>query len=101
MMPTRLPSLSTLLATFLFTTLIGPPASTGATVKTLHSFNAQRQGSSPNGGFVSDSAGNLYGATATGGKFQHGTVFKLQPNSLGGWAQTVLYDFKGEPDGTG
>jgi uncharacterized repeat protein (TIGR03803 family) len=39
-----------------------------------------------------DSAGNLYGATASGGAYGHGTVFRLKSP---GWTQTVLHSFNG------
>lgn len=47
-----------------------------------------------------DPAGNLYGATLYGVKHpQGGTVFRLSPNSTGGWVHSVLYDFSGGVDG--
>jgi len=41
-------------------------------------------GTSPNGGLVMDSAGNLYGATSTGGANDAGIVFELSPKAGGG-----------------
>ena len=49
-------------------------------------------GSEPLGGVISDTAGNLYGATARGGMYQFGTIFELTPGS-DGWTFAVLYDF--------
>jgi len=46
-------------------------------------------GSGPVGGLALDSAGNIYGATAAGGTYARGTVFKLAPNG----EETVLYSF--------
>ena len=46
-----------------------------------------------------DQAGNLYGTTVRGGKVGScggpgcGVVFKLAPNSKGGWSETVLHRF--------
>ena len=55
-------------------------------------------GAQPNA-LLLDSAGNLYGTSSDGGVFGHGAVFKLTPNSNGGWANTLLYSFKGGTDG--
>jgi uncharacterized repeat protein (TIGR03803 family) len=46
-----------------------------------------------------DSAGNLYGATVSGGASGAGMVYKLAPGD-GGWEQSVLYSFQGRPDGS-
>jgi len=60
----------------------------------------------PSGGLISDSAGDLYGATLFGG---HGvcdelddgcgTVFELSPQEDGRWALKFLYGFDGEDGG--
>jgi len=53
----------------------------------------------PFGGVVMDSKGILYGTTSQGGggtNGGHGVVFKLNPTS---GVHTVLYKFKGYPDG--
>jgi hypothetical protein len=49
---------------------------------------------------ISDSAGNLYGTTNTGGKYGFGTVYELTPPSMdgGAWTTTLLYSF---PTGAG
>ena len=39
-----------------------------------------------------DPAGNLYGISAHGGAYGHGTVFELAP-SQGGWTETILHSF--------
>jgi uncharacterized repeat protein (TIGR03803 family) len=54
------------------------------------SLNNCSDGSGPEAGMVLDSSGNLYGTTVTGGKFNHGVLFKLHKDTF---AQTVLYDF--------
>jgi uncharacterized repeat protein (TIGR03803 family) len=51
-----------------------------------------------------EAEGYFVGTTAGGGDTKCpgggcGTVFKLAPNSGGGWTETVLYDFRGAPDG--
>jgi uncharacterized repeat protein (TIGR03803 family) len=50
-------------------------------------------------GLVFDAAGNLYGATAAGGAYGYGVIFKLVPNTDGTWTESVLYSFTGGPDG--
>jgi len=60
-------------------------------VTTLHSFDG-KDGSSPNGGLIFDSVGNLYGTASGGGAHDHGTAFELQPGS-NGWTFTDFYDF--------
>jgi len=44
---------------------------------------------------VLDQAGNLYGATATGGSGGGGTVYELSPSG-GGWTFSLLYSFTGQ-----
>jgi uncharacterized repeat protein (TIGR03803 family) len=50
-------------------------------------------GESPDGGLISDGAGNLYGTTIGGGEFLYGTVFELSPSAAGGWTLTTLHSF--------
>ena len=61
---------------------------------TLHTFSGV-DGSSPAfSGVVLDSAGNLYGTTASGtGKLSHGVAYKLSPTGQ----ETVLYNFPTKP----
>jgi uncharacterized repeat protein (TIGR03803 family) len=68
----------------------------------LHSFTGGKDGGLPAAGLVMDASGNLYGTTTYGGD-PHcdypspcGLVFKLE-----GTKETVLYAFKGIPDGDG
>jgi uncharacterized repeat protein (TIGR03803 family) len=65
-------------------------AGSGA-ITTLASFNGAN-GSSPFGGLVMDSAGNLYGTTYGGGASGDGTVFEL---AKGSGAITTLASFNG------
>jgi uncharacterized repeat protein (TIGR03803 family) len=70
----------------------------------LYSFKSSPDGFLPQAGLIMDTAGNLYGTTSSGGSgFPTpgctggcGTVFKLDPSGT----ETVLYSFKGPPDGT-
>jgi uncharacterized repeat protein (TIGR03803 family) len=45
----------------------------------LHSFRRSTDGMRPHAVLVRDAAGNLYGTTTSGGRFDKGTVFKLSP----------------------
>ena len=61
----------------------------------LYNFQNLNDGQAPFAGLVSDSAGNLYGATSDGGSGGGGTVFELSP--VGDtWTFTVIYSFSGE-----
>jgi uncharacterized repeat protein (TIGR03803 family) len=61
----------------------------------LHAFSGS-DGSSPIAGLITDSAGNFYGTTDTGGTNDKGTVFELSPAGGGSWTYTVLYNFKND-----
>jgi uncharacterized repeat protein (TIGR03803 family) len=67
----------------------------------LHSFAplTHRDGGAPYAlaNLVFDGAGNLYGTTTSGGKFERGTVFRLTPGSNGVWTCTTLHSFAGPP----
>ena len=79
----------------------------------LHNFEGGADGAQPVSVLLLDSQGNLYGTTENGGNGQCGgtgcgTVFKLSPQSGGGWTEKVLYAFcslsdctDGEEPGTG
>ena len=62
----------------------------------LHSFMGYpTDGAFPYAGVIRDSAGNLYGTTAYGGKWDNGAVFKVGTTGT----ETVLYNFTGKTDG--
>jgi len=61
----------------------------------LYSFQGGADGSYPAGGLIRDSAGNLYGATTSGGASGDGTVFKI----AGSGVETLLHSFSGGVDG--
>ena len=63
------------------------------TLTTLYSFNYVSDGGVPFAGLISDSSGNLYGTTETGGG-----VFELV-NSSGNYTEKTLYAFTGGSDG--
>ena len=71
------------------------------TYKLLHSFGNGTDGIGPAGNLIFDGAGNLYGATTSGGTTMHGTVFELIPDGTGGWTESILYNFQGGSDGLG
>jgi uncharacterized repeat protein (TIGR03803 family) len=78
------------------------PNSSGWTYSVLHIFQGGQDGAHPVGSLVSDTAGNLYGATAAGGDAQScaggcGTVFELTPSGEK-WTESVLYSFQGGGD---
>ena len=67
--------------------LVAGFAASGAAAQETVLWNFQQNhidGTSPNGGLVMDSAGNLYGATSTGGANDAGIVFELSPKAGGG-----------------
>lgn len=66
--------------------------------KVLYFFTGNLDGGSVNAGVIFDKAGNLYGATTSGGKYNSGTVFELT-SSNGSWTESVLYNFSGGADG--
>jgi len=83
-----------------------PPAPGGSwTETTLYSFNGTTTGLNPAASLISDSEGNLYGTTSTGGgtnciignpiPYGCGLVFKLSPGQNDQWTFTTLYDFRG------
>jgi uncharacterized repeat protein (TIGR03803 family) len=58
----------------------------------LHTFTGS-DGQNPVGNLELDQAGNLFGATSSGGAANGGTVFELSPNPAGGWKETLLRSF--------
>lgn len=79
------------------------PGAGGWTESILHSFDGN-DGYGPSNGLVMDAAGNLYGTAYQGGNlvvcapFGCGTVFEVSPVVGGGWTETTLYNFNGQPD---
>jgi uncharacterized repeat protein (TIGR03803 family) len=67
----------------------------------LSALTGHQDGGYPESHLIFDSAGNLYGTTFGGGKTRGGcgfsggcgVVFKLKPNTDGGWTESVLYSF--------
>jgi len=69
----------------------------------LHRFRGTSfsDGEAPLAGLTMDGQGNLYGTTNYGGATcaDCGTVFKLVPNSKGGWNYRTIYSFSNGADG--
>jgi len=86
------------LAMMLILTLILASSASAQTEKVLFNFNANstKDGANPYlyGALVMDSAGNLYGTAANGGK-THGIAFKLTPTTKGQWKEQVMHNFAG------
>ncbi len=86
---------------------LSPNSSGGWTETVLHTFSSGPDGAGPWTGLIFDAAGNLYGTAFAGGNLNAsacapygcGVVFKLSPNSTGGWTETVLHAFTGGNDG--
>jgi hypothetical protein len=91
-----------------------PPATQGGpwTETVLYVFKGRtyNDGATPEGGLITDAAGNLYGTTAYDGTGSCkllgsivgcGTVYELSPPAQpgGAWTETVLYSFQGGDDG--
>ena len=80
-----------------------PATAAASKYKVLHKFSNDREhldGTSPYGGLIFDTAGNIYGTTAWGWGdpcYWHGcgTAFRLTPNENGSWTETIIlnYDF--------
>jgi uncharacterized repeat protein (TIGR03803 family) len=78
------------------------PTEDGWTEKTLHSFlDNGKDGNTPYGGVILDTAGNLYGDTTNGGSDGKGVVFELaKPNGGGPWSEKLLHTFNANERGT-
>ncbi len=80
---------------------LSPPSQPGGswTETILYSFNGGNDGWWPYGSVISDSVGNLYGTTSSGGGGDCtdgcGTVYELSPPSAQGgiWTEQVLFSF--------
>jgi uncharacterized repeat protein (TIGR03803 family) len=80
---------------------LSPLPGGGWSEKILHSFQysgfPSGDGFGPEGAVVIDHSGNLYGTTNGGGsaELEFGTVYRLSPDSNGGYTETILYNFGG------
>lgn len=64
------------------------------TERVLHNFVNGKDGMFPDANLVFDKAGNLYGTTSQGGRYDlFGTVFELSPSLDGKWTEQILHSF--------
>lgn len=65
----------------------------------LYSFKGGSDGDSPISTLVIDARGNLYGTTSDGGAANCGcgTIFRVSRQQGGGWTETPVYRFPGDP----
>jgi uncharacterized repeat protein (TIGR03803 family) len=71
------------------------PLSQAQTFNVLYNFTGEGDGSGPLNGLITDSSGNLYGTTNSGGTSGYGDVFKMSTSGV----ETVLHNFAGASDG--
>jgi len=74
------------------------PSGSGFTSTDLYDFTDGNDGGFPKAGVILDQAGNIYGATTTGGSGNGGTVFELSFQN-GHWVNNVLYSFANHSNG--
>jgi uncharacterized repeat protein (TIGR03803 family) len=72
----------------------------GATLKVLHAFGGNPDGSAPESNLIFDGGGHLYGTTYAGGTGIAclngcGTIFQLTPDGTGGFTERVIHSFQG------
>jgi uncharacterized repeat protein (TIGR03803 family) len=59
------------------------------TFEVIHNFSGPEDGSYPWAAPTLDPSGNIYGTTVTGGAFNAGTVYKIDPSGV----ESILYNF--------
>ena len=87
-------------ATAAYTISNAPPSKEAV----LYSFIGNgADGLGPQSALVSDTHGNLFGTTFSGGSHGQGSVFELSPPTVSGgaWTETILYSFPGGAGGPG
>jgi len=70
-----------------------PRLEAGSNYKILHAFTGKPDGGGVYAGVAIDDGGNLYGTTSGGGAYGYGTAFRLTPDPLGKWTETILHSF--------
>jgi uncharacterized repeat protein (TIGR03803 family) len=79
---------------------LSPNAAGGWTQKVLYEFTDGLDGATPTGPVVFDNAGNFYGTSYWGGRFNgNGNIFKATHNPDGSWSGQILHEFTGGNDG--
>ncbi len=86
---------------------LSPTSGGGWTEAVIYNFGTYNSGDAtyPLAGLAIDRGGTLYGTTANGGGSANcvygcGTVYELSSTSEGGWTETILHSFSGNPDGS-
>jgi uncharacterized repeat protein (TIGR03803 family) len=79
--------------------IFAPTSAQTQTETVLYSFTGQPDGQAPYGNLIFDAAGNLYGTTFNGGETGGGEVFKMAPQSGGGWSYSILFSFNSDSSG--
>jgi uncharacterized repeat protein (TIGR03803 family) len=82
---------------------LSPSGDGGWASTIIHTFPSRpKDGVYPEGTLAFDKAGNLYGTTFSGGRYNYGTVYELTPAKKGRWTERILHAFKNSPkDGGG
>ena len=81
--------------------LAGSVFAVGQTERVVYRFHGGNDGADPDGGLISDQAGNFYGAVRGGGAHDYGAIFQMSPpaGQGGHWTESVIYNFTGGNDG--
>lgn len=74
------------------------PVNGSWTYTLVYAFTGGADGGFP-GEIVSSATPNVLYGTAGGGPSTYGVIFKITPDSSGGWTESVLYNFSGGADG--
>ncbi|MGA3090484.1 MAG: choice-of-anchor tandem repeat GloVer-containing protein [Terriglobales bacterium] len=78
---------------------LSPNGNGGWTAAIIHTFaGGAKDGSNEYGTPVVDKAGNVYGTTYSGGKYNEGTMYRLSPGKKKAtWTEKILHSFMGGP----
>jgi len=76
-----------------------PVPGAAQSLNTLYGFGGGAAGANPSAGVILGTGGALFGTTPYGGAHGYGSVYQLTPPSGSGWQPSVIYGFKGAPDG--
>jgi uncharacterized repeat protein (TIGR03803 family) len=82
---------------FLAILLLASSAWAQGKYKVLHAFQPERP-TSEEGGLVLDAAGDLFGTTMYGGKYNEGQVFKLTRTADGSWKESAIHTLAATTD---
>lgn len=78
-----------------------PKTGGGWTFAVIHQFGSTASdGATPVANVVVTPKGVIYGTTEMGGTHNKGTLFEFKPKVLGGYTETILWNFSGAADGS-